>query len=501
MNALDRAIAWCSPRLAYERAAYRHALDLSVRAYDAAKPGRRGDGFSRGAGSANSEIGFAASTIRIRARDLARNNPYAATIVSKLTASIWGAGIAPRLETNDIDDPRRIEARDLWNAFTDNSDPSGQLDFYGQMALGIRALNESGEFLIRRFDRPSSFGLKVPIQIDILEGDYIDSAKNEPLANGGAIIQGVEFDGFGRRVAYWLFDEHPGDTLTAFTRRSFTSSRVDASGIRHVYDPLRPGQARGISIFTPVVLKFKDIDDFEDATLMAAKIAACFAAFVTPPAGIAASPIVGASRTDDTAPEDRVERLGPAMIKYLKPGEEVTAATPPAFTGGIDFIKTQLRAAAVGSGVTYEMATGDLSGVNFSSIRIGRNDFLDLIDQKQWLCVIPMACNPVWNWVGQAAIGTGKNRSADRWAATWAPPSRRLMSPKEDIEAARESVRAGRTSLFDMIAETGEHPEEKLAEIARANKMLDDLDIVVDSDPRKVGRTSAAAPAATAAAA
>lgn len=39
------------------------------------------------------------------------------------------------------------------------------------------------------------------------------------------------------------------------------------------------------------------------------------------------------------------------------------------------FIKQQLRAISVGLGITYEQLTGDLSGVNYSSIRVGLLEF------------------------------------------------------------------------------------------------------------------------------
>lgn len=499
MNIFERAITAVSPAWAAHRAAWRRALD-ELRAYDSAQTGRRGSGWRTNGGSANAELGRAASIIRDRARDLARNNPYAAKTVSTLTAAIWGTGIVPHLNTDAAKDPARVAARDIWNGFADNSDPEGQLDFYGQIALGIRALNESGEFLIRRIPRPPSWNLPVPLQIEILEGDYLDSSKTIPLDNGGVIIQGVEYDGFGRRVAYWLFDQHPGDSFAVFTKRgNFMSRRHDAADIRHVMNPLRPGQARGVSIFAPVALKFRDIGDLEDAELMRRKIASCFAAFVSPAAGIAASPLAGTGRTDAKEDGSRNEKLGPGLIKYLKPGEEVTFGSPPNAEGFADVLRVELRAAAAGCGVTYEAMTGDLSGVNFSSIRIGRNDFFDLVDQRQWHCVVPQVCNPIWQWVGQVAALKKRRSADDSWQAVWTPPARRLMSPKDDIEALRETVRSGFMPLSDAIASvSGEDPQDVLARYARDNADLDALKIIIDSDPRKVGKTSASTPAASA---
>ncbi|WP_164146025.1 phage portal protein, partial [Stenotrophomonas maltophilia] len=86
------------------------------------------------------------------------------------------------------------------------------------------------------------------------------------------------FDPVGRRVAYWLFDEHPGSALAM---RSLESRRIPAEDVIHVFLSKRPGQARGYSWLAPVMQRMRSFDEMEDAIMEQAKIAACFAAFVT----------------------------------------------------------------------------------------------------------------------------------------------------------------------------------------------------------------------------
>lgn len=501
-NALDRAIAHVSPRWAMSRLAWRQAFAIASASggarYEGARTGRRTDGWITGGTSANAEIGVAAGLIRNRVRDLVRNNPHASIVPSKLAAKVWGTGIVPRLKIGEIEDPRRAKARDIWSAFCDNSDPEGQLDFYGQTNVLVRAVFESGEALLRFLPQPASVKLPIRLQIAIQEGDYIDAMQERGLPDGGVIIQGVEYDAAGRRVAYWLFDEHPGDTVISFTKRMFTSRRVPASEVRHVFPALRPGQARGVSIFAPVVMKLKDIDDYDDAELVRKKIASCFAAFVTRAAGNVASPLAVATTTD--ASSRRIEKLSPGMMQYLNPGEEVEFGSPPSAEGYVDYMRAQLRAVATGCGVTYAMISGDLSDVNYSSMRAGLIDFWEMVDQWQWLMMIPQVCNPVWNRVGAAAAIGGLRERSDPWTATWTPPARRWVNPKEDVEAELQAIRAGLKSLPSSMAGSGEDPDETMLEIAASNGLLDRLGIVLDSDPRKVGRASAATPSAAKAA-
>ena len=247
MSRLERLIEYVSPRLAAKRAAYRASLDLA-RAYDAAKVGRRTDSWLVGSGSANAEIAAGAARIRARARDLVRNNPWAAQAVRKLATKVIGTGIVPRPVTED--ERQRAAIMGAWHGFVDQSDPEGQLDWNGQCSLGSRTLYEAGEVLFRFWPRPASWGLKVPLQVQVLEPDWIDSSVHRALDNGGAIINGVEFDAYGRRVAYWLFQQHPGD-LSVFTRRGLASQRVEAGYVLHCFDPQRPGQVRGVSLFAP----------------------------------------------------------------------------------------------------------------------------------------------------------------------------------------------------------------------------------------------------------
>lgn len=494
MNAFDRAIAAVSPQWAAKRAHARLALASFERfAYDAAKQGRRTDTWIAGGTGANSEIANALPAIRNRARDLARNNPIATSIVRKLTAKTIGAGIVPRLISTEPGAARRKNAQAIWEAFSDNCDPEGLHDFYGLMNVLARAVFESGEALLRFLPRPAAWKMQVPLQLQVLEGDYLDQSRNRALPDGGAIIQGVQYDQFGRRQGYWLFRQHPGDMWVQITG-GLISEFVPADQVLHVFEALRPGQARGVSIFTPVALKLRDIDDYDDAELMRNKIAACFAAFVTRQAGNVGSPLAAATAADTggiNASTRRIERVSPGMIQYLNMGEEVTFGQPSTTAGYIEFVRAQFQLVAAGCGVTYSMATGDLSQANFTQHRAGMIDFWDQLDQWQWLMFIRQAHKPVWKRVFQLAAATGQWELADPAREKWYPPARRMTSPKEETDAERERARSGTVPLISAISATGEDPEEVLEEIALGNKLLDHYGLVLDTDPRKVGRVSA----------
>ena len=60
--------------------------------------------------------------------------------------------------------------------------------------------------------------------------------------------------------------------------------RVPASQVIHLYNPLRPGQLRGVPWLTPSMIPLKILGDYDDAELERKRQAALIAGFITVPA-------------------------------------------------------------------------------------------------------------------------------------------------------------------------------------------------------------------------
>ena len=338
---------------------------------------------------------------------------------------------------------------------------------------------ESGEVLIRLRDRRVEDGLAVPLQLQVLEPDHLDSLKSSELPDGGFIVQGIEFDSLGRRRAYWLFPTHPGDSRG----RMLVSKPVPTAQVLHLYERLRPGQVRGVPWFAPVILKLRDLDDYDDAELMRKKIEACFAAFVT---GAQDEDTLG--KTNINAAGDRIEAFEPGMIEYLEPGKDVKFATPSANGGYAEYMRLQLHAVAAGVGLTYELLTGDLSQVNYSSIRAGLIEFRRRMEALQWQVIVPGLCQPVWSRFVTLAQVSGKLPEGPI-TAEWTAPRFEAVDPLKDIQADILAVRAGVMTLKEAIARQGYDPAQVLSEIAATNAELDAAGITLDTDPRRSTKT------------
>lgn len=492
LNWLDRSIAYFSPLRGLRRMQARELL-----AYDAARVSRREEGWIAGGTSADSEITRDMARIRQRSRDLARNHPHAKKGLGVIVANKVGTGITSAPAPKRLDG-RRANKREnerlagLWARFVDECDATGRLDLYGLQSLGERTRSESGEAIIRRVPYVTDRDDVPWFKLMALEPDFIDTARNLSLPDGSYVKHGIQYsrDAPGRPVAYWMFEEHPGEASTAQTLRGgMTSMPVPATDVIHLFKPLRPGQTRGVSDFTAAVIRLRALDDYDDAEVMRKKVAACLAAFVTTPTGLPGSSL--APTTLDAAGR-RVEQFSPGMIPYLRPGEAVTVADPRPSSDYEPFNRVQLRAIAAGIEVPYELLSGDLSEVNYTSHRGGLVQFRGMVEADQWQILVPQLCRRVWQWFLEWAYAIhGIDRELP---AIYTPPRFGLLDPAKEVPAQIQAIRAGIMSYQTTVRREGYDPDEMLAEVAEFQRQVKALDVAVECVPPPPVQPGAAAP-------
>lgn len=479
MNILDRVILALSP----QRAAAREKARTVAMHYRAARLGHRNDGV-RPSGSDADLASRDRRRISFYVRDMIRNAPFASRVQQVICGHVVGDGIIPKVQVSKgLRDEVRQRIRDRGleliedHLDTTDIDRHGLLNFYGLQAVAMNTVVEAGEVLIRRH-RPTNSGLAIPLQIEVLEPDYIDDSRWGRSPEGNEIREGIEYDADNNRVAYWLFTQHPGGEWRPGTS-PYISERVPADEIIHIFRVDRPAQTRGVSWFTSIAEKLLNLDDSEDAHLMRQKIAACFAAFHHTGADGKHRPELG-------------KTLEPGVIMQIADDEDLTFSDPPE-VGDFDvFQKGVLRSVAMGAGITYEALTGDLSGVNFSSARIGRLEMDRNVSRWQWTMMVPMFLQPFGTWFIEAWAEVEQDEAfqlmlwEDRKAVrlTWVPPHRILVDPAREFSALREAVRSGFQSRQGVVRQLGVDPERLLQEQVQDKEEADKLQLPFDSDPR-----------------
>ncbi|MCC6071450.1 phage portal protein [Massilia sp. GCM10020059] len=452
-NILDRVVGWVSPRAGIARYFDRQRL---ARAYEAASP--RDPWRPRRAGaSANADHQEDARTLRIKARALVQNVPYIRAGLEGLAAATVGTGIMPRATGRE-----KETINTLFTAWSKVCDADGRLDYFGMTKAASVAIDQDGEVMVRlRWRRPTD-DLPVPLQLQLLEIDWLDDTRDGTY-NGNQIVQGIEYNLLGAVAAYWLWDQHPGDVSSKRGRKA-QSKRVPAKEIIHLFNAERPGQGRGFTRFAPVITRVRDLQLYEDAELSRKNLETRLSVLASGDMSAMENP---ASHGDGggaqaTGARDLGE-LGGGTIFGMPAGMNFTVVEPKAAPGYVDYVKYNLHLIAAGIGVPYEMLTGDMSGVNFSSARVRLLDFRRAVQQTQWLVLIPKLLVPIHAAFIEAAFLAGKITSRDT-SVDFSPPKWDYVNPEQDVKADQAEIGAGLSTLSEKLRQRGYNPDDVMAE-------------------------------------
>lgn len=425
--------------------------------YDGGSGGRR----LKGAGSMPTTIGAqlaGAQTLARRARYLAGNNGHAAAGVEAWVSALVGAGIKPQ---SAHPEPRMREtinaAFDRW---TDEADADGASDFFGLQSLVARRMVVDGEcFAVLTMNERGA------LRIRLMDSSQVDGAYHSELKDGARIVAGVEFDAAGRRIAYHCWRNRPGLPLAA----NLDLVRLPAEDVAHIFRAETPGQVRGVSWFAPVLLRLADLDQAHDAQLVRQKIAALLTGFVIDPNGGAAG--FEGDRQSDGVLDGGLE---PGTLKVLQPGQDIRFSDPAAIgSEATEFLRITTREIASGLGVPYEHLTGDMSQVNYSSIRAGLVEFRRRVEAVQHNTLAFQFCRLVWRRFITTEVLAGRldapGFEADPepyFAVRWLPPKLDWVDPAKDAQAEITAIGAGLMSRRQAVAARGYDLEVLDREIA-----------------------------------
>jgi lambda family phage portal protein len=502
MNWLDQAIASVSPRMGLQRvrarAAMSHLQGISEKlSYDGAKPGRKSNGWVRPSTSANAEVGVALRKLRDGARDLERNNPLAAKACTEYEIKVVGTGITPQARTGSPELNKVLD--DIFKQWAPQANADDQPGYYGLQGLGFRTVFRDGEALLRHRNRQPQDGpfvtvgrkrISIPYQIQLLESDFLDPIKTETIPTG-YIIQGVQFNKFGKREGYWLFPAHPGDAgLTGLLANNSVSNFVPAGSVEHGRRITRAGQVRSVTSFAPVMVALHELDNYEQAEQTRKLIEACLTAFVYSPddTGETLGHLV------ENGQGEQVESFEPGMIAYVKGGKQVQFSEPKAAGGYAEYMRTRHRVIAAGFSIPYEIITNDYSQSNYSSSRMGLVSFKKICEYLQWTVAIPFICTPVWNRFIDACVVAGivPAGTQDKYGVEWAPPPFDLLDREAEALADIFELRIGKKTWPQLVGEQGQDPAKQAETIAHWNNVWDKAGMILDCDPRKAARTGVA---------
>lgn len=496
---LDSVIAPVFPGWAASRLRARAKMELFTRALDAGQKDRlSGRKWAMKQGP-RERTRVNLESILTQARDLYRNNPYARGIVNSIVANLVGVGIRPQprvlLPKKGTPDQRFNDlAEDEWNRWADACDNSGRESFYFQQQELQREFYVAGEALL--VSSVPTDGRRVPYATSVLASERLAMLDELDRKDGSSIVQGVETSAGGRILAYWLYPNHPLESIYG----SDKPYRAPADTVIHFFDSIEPEQVRGLSKFSTVAGSFEGFAQWLDWLLVKERISAAFAVAITENAGLGVqSPIPNPG--DDEGLEDvngnPIDVLEGGMVAHLRPGEDIKGIASGVQASSVDVLcQIFLRVIARGFDVAYELVSRDLSKVTYLSARQGENQ-----DRRHWEPqqeqMNRVVNVPVWRRFVDVASLAGvipRRAELDRMSAVeFVRPGWDWVDPGKDVAADVTAIQAGIRSPLEVIQSRGKDPWKVLNDIAAFKGWAKEkgLELSIFQPPKPVGAAPA----------
>lgn len=441
-----------------------------IRSYSAAKIDRLTQDWKGTSQSKNEELRTAIPTVRKRARDLAINNDYARRYLGMVKANVVGANgitLQSKVETPRGKQDNRANTRveKAFKQWGKNPTVGGNLSWIDVQNIVSETAARDGEALVISILDRRSRSMKLQlIDIDRLDVEFNDANRN--------IRMSIEYNDMRQPIAYWILTKHPSDA-SGYIKKEY--ERIPAERVKHLYRAEQPEQERGISWMASSMTRLNMLGAYEEAELVATRIAASKMGFFTSPDG-------DGYTGDDTENADGtgnvISEAEPGVFEQLPEGVSFTPFDPQHPAGNFaPFMKTVLRGIASGLGVSYNGLASDLEGVNFSSIRTGV-----LEERDQWRGLQRWLSDSFHQWVFEkwleAALlfgqidGYGPQDYDYLNHAMWQPRGWAWVDPQKDINASVEAINNKLKTRADVVAESGKDLEDVLKQLQQEEELL-----------------------------
>lgn len=406
-------------------------------------------------------------TIVARTREQAYNSDYAKAFLRLVKQNVLGeSGIVfqPRvMRNNQLDTAANAALEAGWSLFCrrENCDITGQFSLNELAEQALISAARDGEFFVQIIQGPDAgpygFSLQL-IDAQRCPPDY----RVDTLPHGGFIRGGIEFSKYGKPLAYYFSPLSTGGDSYAPGISGSGLERVPADQILHRFVAEMIGQRRGLPWYASGVYRLRHLTKFEEASITNARIAASQLGFVEYAPG--------------TGPDEDDEPLSisteSGTVYELPEGATYREAQHAYPTGEYaTFTKAQLRGFFAGAGAPYNTASGDLEGVNYSSIRQGELDSRENWKLLQKWLIEGLHARVYEAWLRYALLARKLDLPAGRLEeykqVRWQARRWSWIDPQSEVEAAVTAKNNLFVAPSTLIREQGRDPDLVYQEIAR----------------------------------
>jgi len=449
------------------------------RSYQAGKINRLNRDWSTMQTSARADVYRYLRPMRARHRVLAKNSDHFKKFLSLMRNNVAGPfGMTLKFAGGtEAQNAEVLAAYKSW-CHKEYASVSGRMNFTMILRRIMTIWARDGECLIRKIYGKNKFDYS----LKFISVNWLDENYNETRPNGNRVIMSVEIDEDDRPVAYWLTPP-AADFALGMRPTVLQRTRVPASEIFHLVLPDDENadddtQTRGVPWGHTGSLSLFNLDRADEANLFSMRAGASKMGFFEHDAG---DDIDG--EVDDENSPPLIDHFEPGTFWDLPTG---TSFTPfdPQFPNQVHdpFARYILRRAAAGMDVSYHSLTGDLSDVNFSSIRFGvdqeRIIFKALQEELKELFCRPNLIALIESMVISGQLKTVRKRDLENFLEPQYQGHRwPYMEPVKDIQAERLAIEAGLDTITDSLAEQNRDINDVFTKRAAELKLAEKLGV------------------------
>jgi lambda family phage portal protein len=441
-----------------------------------------------------------AKNLRVRARDASLNNIYARTYLKSLVQNVIGPyGINLKMTIKNPngtpDEIANYMLEQRWKEFGKKVTVDGK-SLRELLKTVIETVPRDGEiFLVMR--KGTNFGPYL-LNVQCFESEYCDQEYNEVSTDGTTVInQGIEYDYYGRPVAYHLWKFAP-NSVQARSIGHNERIRIPADEVLHIYSKERVSQGRGFPWLSAALISLSHITEYTKSELIASRVASAKMGFIYRPKG--SEETVG-DYEDSADPGSFIDESVPGSFSVLPEGWQVQEFDPQNPNASYpQFIKAVLEGVAASLGIAYHTLSGDLSSANYSSLRQGalaeRETFKEC---QQWL--IESLLQPLFEaWLTNVLAFSleGVRLPISKFSqfnqTQWRPRVYPWVDPAKDMAATVAALEQNIRSRTEVCESLGRDFDDVIREIAAENELAKSLGVTIE--PTQEGAVNAALVAA-----
>ena len=435
------------------------------------------------------------SLIQARARQLVDDNPNLFGALDKIVSNVVFTGIKPQARIMGRDGLPFTSANDAVEM--DFSDWADHQNWYELTEIALRHCWMDGGFLLHFYPRRDMLqrGL-VPLGVELLDLDSLDSSVNGEMPNGNRAFNGMEIDSFGEFAAFhvrehslfggmqngWFYAPSSNSSSIVGGYGMGKAVRLPAASCRLVMRRRRIGTYLPVSWLASVISTVHDLEEYQSSERVAARLAAAFGIFVTLPEGQTGNDLNGRALPALTGGTDTLGRIlsgqefvSQGRIDALPAGADIKAFehSRPGTTYE-PFVKTTQRGTSAALSMSGEAYSNDYTDASFSSVRQAVLEERRGYKMQQAFLERQM-CAPLWHmWtLFRATFMRGDTRIPVRWQK----PGWSWVDPLKDANASKVRVEMGLTSRRQLCEEEGRDFDEVVQQLSEEARLMTEMGI------------------------